>query len=80
MSTLEAIQARIIELSYDRHLSINRVATLSAMPPSTIKNILRGKSKSPEIKTIHQICGGLNITLRDFFDSDLFDSLDDEVR
>lgn len=66
MDTISAIRDRILHLCSDHNITINKLATLSALPPSSIKNILYGKSKDPKILTIKKICDGLDITLIDF--------------
>ena len=62
-----AIKNRILELCRERNLSINHLANLSGLSPSTIKNILDGQSKAPGIITIKKICDGLEISLEEFF-------------
>lgn len=78
MTTRECISKRIRNLCHEHHLSINALANLAGMPPSSVKNIIYGVSKNPGILTIKMICDGLNITLTDFFDSDDFRSLEPE--
>ena len=80
METVNAIRDRILHLCDERNISINKLATLSALPPSSVKNILYGKSNDPKILTIKKICDGLEITLAEFFDSPEFDSLEPEIR
>jgi len=74
------IRNRILQLCSEHDLTINRLATLSALPPSSIKNILYGKSQDPKITTIKKICDGLEITLEQFFDSPEFDNLEQEIK
>ena len=50
------------------------------MPPSSIKNILYGKSKNPKLQTIKIICDGLEITLADFFNTKEFNGLEQEIK
>ena len=38
------------------------------------------KSKNPGVVSIKKICDGLEISVREFFDSDLFDDLEQEVK
>ena len=80
MDTITAVRNRILQLCGEREISINKLATISALPPSSIKNILYGKSQNPKLITIKMICDGLDITLRDFFSSEEFDSLEQEIR
>ena len=60
--------------------SINRLAALCALPPSSIKNILYGKSQNPKLLTIKLLCDGLGITLGEFFSTPEFDTLDQEIK
>lgn len=80
MCTLDAVRIRILQLCGERGLTINRLATLSALPPSSIKNILYGKSQNPKLLTIKLVCDGLGITLGEFFSTPEFDALDQEIR
>lgn len=78
METTEAIIIRIQELCKKNEISLNRLATISGLEPSTIKSIFYGKSKNPGINTINAMCDGLGLTLFQFFDCDLFKTpLDD---
>lgn len=52
MKTTEAVRNRILQLCQERNMTINRLATVSALPPSSIKNILYGKSQNPKLLTI----------------------------
>ena len=74
------VRNRILQLCGERGLTINRLATLSALPPSSIKNILYGKSQNPKLLTIKLICDGLGITLGEFFSTPEFDALEQEIR
>ena len=79
MDTVTAVRRRILELCDQRGISINKLATLSALPPSSIKNILYGKSRNPKLVTIKMICDGLEITLGEFFSTAEFDALEQEL-
>ena len=78
MTTTEAVRDRILHLCEERGLTINRLATICALPPSSIKNILYGKSQNPKLLTIKQICDGLGITLATFFNTPEFNQLEPE--
>ena len=80
MDTVTAVRNRILELCGERGISINKLATISARPPSSIKNILYGKSQNPKLITIKMICDGLDITLGEFFSTPEFDSLEQELK
>ena len=80
MTLNRAVAARILRLCGERDININRLATLSALPPSSVKNILYGKSQNPKLLTIKLICDGLGITLGEFFATPEFDALEQEIQ
>lgn len=80
MDTLTAVKNRILYLCVERGISINKLATISALPPSSVKNILYGKSQNPKLLTIKMICDGLGITLGEFFSTPEFDDLEQEIK
>ena len=80
MDTVLAVRNRILELCGERDISINKLATISALPPSSVKNILYGKSQNPKLLTIKMICDGLGITLGEFFNTPEFDGLEQEIK
>ena len=80
MGAKEAVANRIIELCSKNNIAINSLANISGVPASTVYSILNEKSKNPGVVTIKQLCDGLDISLREFFDSDLFDDLEQEIK
>ena len=80
MTVGEAVRQRIIQLCQERNMAINALARSAGIPPSTVKNILNGASKNPGVVTIKMICDGLGISLTEFFDTDLFRELEQEIR
>ena len=75
----KAVKNRILQICDEKDLTTNALATAAGLPPSSIKNILYGKSKNPKIATIKIICDGVNMSLKDFFDSKEFDNLEQEI-
>ena len=61
-------------------MSIHKLATESGVAPSTIKNILYGKSQNPGIVTLKMLCDGLGISLVEFFNTDIFLNLEQEIK
>ncbi|MBE6698383.1 MAG: helix-turn-helix transcriptional regulator [Ruminococcaceae bacterium] len=80
MDTYTTVRNRLLRLCEQKGISIHALAMEAAVPPSTIKNILYGKSKNPGIVTIKMLCDGLGITLAEFFDTPEFDSLEQEIK
>ena len=80
MDTISAVKNRILQLCGERNISVNRLASISALPTSSVKNILYGKSQNPKLLTIKMLCDGLGITLGEFFSTPEFDALEQEIR
>ena len=80
MDTYTTVRNRLLQLLGERKMSIHKLAIESAVAPSSIKNILYGKSKNPGIVTIKMLCDGLGITLADFFNTEEFVNLEQEIR
>ena len=80
VDTVTAVRNRILALCGEREITINKLATISALPPSSIKNILYGKSQNPKLITIKMICDGLEITLGEFFSTPEFNALEQEIK
>lgn len=80
MDTITAIRNRILQLCEERNFTINKLATICALPPSSVKSILYGNSNNPKILTIKMICDGLDMTLAEFFDTPEFNNLEQEIK
>ena len=80
MTTKEAVAQRIIDLCTERNIAINALANISGVAPSTIYSMLNTKSKNFGVVSIKKLCDGLEITIRQFFDSPLFDDIEQEIK
>lgn len=80
MDMIEAVRNRILSVCGERRLTINKLATMAGLPPSSLKNILYGKSLNPKLVTIKMLCDGLDMTLGEFFSAPEFDSLEQELK
>ena len=80
MDTYTAVKNRILQLLGEKKMSIHKLAMESAVPPSSIKNILYGKSQNPGIVTIKMLCDGFGITIIEFFDTKEFGELEQEIK
>ncbi len=80
MNTKKAVANRIMHLCLERNITVNALANLSGVAPTTIYSMLDHKSQNPGVVSIKKICDGLDISLREFFNSDLFDSLEQEIQ
>ena len=80
MNIGEAVKARILELCSERNLTVNKLSTISGVTQSTINNIVGGRNNSTTVATVKKLCDGLGITITDFFTSDLFRDLEQEIK
>ncbi|MEE1061122.1 MAG: helix-turn-helix transcriptional regulator [Ruminococcus sp.] len=80
MDTRTAVANRLLELCEEKNLTVNALARISAIPPSTLKNIINGGSKNAGIVTLKKLCDGLEISLYDFFDTEIFKTLEQEIK
>ena len=80
MNIGEAVRERILELCRERDIYINRLSSMSGVTQSTVNNIVSGRNRSTTISTIKKLCDGLGITIEEFFHSDLFRELEQEIQ
>lgn len=80
MNTKEAVAMRILDLCEQRGIAVNALAAVSGVSPSTVYSMLNEKSQNPGVVSIKKLCDGLDISIREFFDCDLFDDLEQEIK
>ncbi len=80
MGIYELVVERIYELCKEREITPNALSYLAGISQSTIKSILNGESKNPGIVTLKKICDGLDISIIDFFDTQKFRNIDQEIK
>ncbi|HIT61867.1 MAG TPA: helix-turn-helix domain-containing protein [Candidatus Caccovivens faecavium] len=78
MKSIDAIRIRLKQLIKANGTNYNDLAHKSGVTASTIKTIFYCKTaKSTTVYTISLICGGLGMTVYDFFNDDIFKDVDD---
>lgn len=80
MTIAQATVHRILALCKERRITINAISNISGVTQSTVNDITSGSTTNPGIATIKKLCDGFEITIRQFFDSDIFDDLEQEVK
>lgn len=80
MDIKDVIVARFDQLCKEKHITINELANISGVTPSTAYSMMDKNRRDVSIRTIKKFCDGLEITLSDFFSTDDFDSLEQEIR
>lgn len=79
MNISEAVSERILELCRKNGITVNKLSTISGITQSTVNDIVNHKAKNIGIVTIKKLCDGLNISITDFFDTNTFRSLEQEL-
>ena len=73
MTLAEAIKIRIKNLCIEKNMNINQLGIAAGLNPTTIRSSLSQIYSTPNIITLYYICVGFNISIKDFFDDNLFD-------
>lgn len=76
----EAVKMRILDICHTRGLTINKLGTISGVTQSTINNIVNGRNNSATVSTIKKLCDGVEISIIEFFDNEIFKNLEQEIR
>ena len=80
MNIGEAVKERILELCREHDISVNKLSSMSGVTQSTVNNIVSGRNNSATVSTIKKLCDGLGITIEEFFNSELFRGLEQEIK
>ena len=80
MNIGEAVKERILELCREHDISVNKLSSMSGVTQSTVNNIVSGRNNSATVSTIKELCDGLGITIEEFFNSELFRGLEQEIK
>ncbi len=80
MSVKDAVVTRFTNICKERDIKINELANLSGVTPSTAYSMFDPSRRDVSIITIKKLCDGLDLTLKEFFDSNEFSNLDQEIK
>lgn len=80
MGISDAVRCRLNELLEERNLTINGLSNLAGVTQSTENDFMKGVSSNIGIVTLKKLIDGLDITIAEFFDTELFRNLEQEVR
>lgn len=72
MNEQKKLAKRIDYLCQKQGISYYKLAYRSAVPITTLMHIIDCSTKNPGIFTIIKICDGLNMTIKEFFDTEEF--------
>lgn len=72
------MKKRVMQLCDDRNITVNKMCTICGITQSTLGSFFNSDNSVLKVRVIYNICNGLGITLKDFFDTNLFLDLDEE--
>ena len=78
MKLNDAIVKRVEEICKERKSNVCDISLTGGMSPSSIYDIIKGRTKCSKVITIKRFCDGAGITLSEFFAKDYFNDLDEE--
>lgn len=80
MSVKDLVVARFNDLCKERNIKINELANRSGVTPSTAYSMFDPTRHDVSIVTIKKFCDGLDISLKDFFNTEEFEKLEQEIK
>jgi len=80
MDLKDAIVKRFSELCAQKQIKLNELANISGVTPSTVYSMMDVSRRDISIRTIKKLCDGLEITLGEFFSTEAFDALEQEIK
>jgi len=80
MQIKEAIVLRMNNICKERNIRYNELANLSGVTPSTVYSMMDERRKDLSVITLKKLCDGLDMTITDFFDDDIFRTLEQEIK
>ncbi len=79
MNISNAVACRILDLCDERKITVNKLSTISGVTQSTVNDIVNRKAKNIGIVTLKKLCDGFDITITEFFDTEIFRNLEQEM-
>lgn len=79
MGIKNAVALRFQNLCEQQKIRPNELAVRSGVTPSSVYSMLDPSRQNISIVLIKKLCDGLDISLKDFFDSEEFHILDQEI-
>ncbi|MBQ2714542.1 MAG: helix-turn-helix transcriptional regulator [Clostridia bacterium] len=77
MKLSKAIGKRVEILLKERNMTQYKLSKKGGIPRSTISVIIDGKYETVKLDTVYQIVATLDISLKEFFDHEIFDDIED---
>lgn len=75
----DIVAERFRQLCAERNITLNELANISGVTPSTAYSMMDSTRRDVSITTIKKFCDGLEITLGEFFSTSEFDDAEQEI-
>ncbi|HCC00555.1 MAG TPA: XRE family transcriptional regulator [Ruminococcaceae bacterium] len=75
----DAIVERFQQLCTERNISYTQLARLAGITPSTVYSMLQSERRDVSAVTVKKLCDGLDLSIIEFYDCDLFRNLPPEI-
>lgn len=80
MGVKDCVAFRFQQICKERKIHFNELATMSGVTPSTVYSMMDPQRREVSINTIKKLCDGLDMTLGEFFSTEEFDTLEQEIK
>lgn len=77
MTLMEAVSDRLKRLQAEKGFTSYKIQKEGGVPRSTVGKLVSMKFKTVELDTLYQIVSTMGMTIREFFDDPIFDSVTD---
>ena len=78
MKISDAMSKKMLSILKEKDITVNKLSNICCLTQSTVDSIVNGKSKNPKLLTVVRLCDGLGISLKEFFDDEVFINIDRE--
>ena len=76
----EAIVLRMKNICRDMNITYNELAVRAGVTPSTVYSMMDSRRKDLSVITLKKLCDGLDMTITEFFNDDIFKTLEQEIK
>lgn len=76
----DAVVLRLQHICQEQKIRYNELAVRSGVTPSTVYSLMDESRRDLSIITLKKLCDGLDMTITEFFDDDIFKTLEQEIK
>ena len=76
----DAVVLRLQTICKERNIKYNELATRSGVTPSTVYSLMNTNRRDLSVITLKKLCDGLDMTITEFFDDDIFKFMEQEIK